>query len=114
GRRRSCRGDAELRVIEGAFSNYVDSVRGEWTTAGHLDVAGFARVFDRATDAFREHLGIGAQYAEATQCGVVVAEAHCIYLREARAGDALRFHTWLLGLNAKRMHIFHEMRRESD
>lgn len=102
------------RMIEATLSAHTECVRDEWTTAGHLDIAGFMRLFDRATDALREHLGIGGRYAETMQRGVVVAESHCTYLREARANDVLRFGTWLLGVADKRMHVFHEMRREPE
>lgn len=101
-------------MTEASFSAYSERVRAEWTVAGHLDVAGFARLFDRATDAFREHLGVGAGYAESTQRGMVVAESHCTYRREAREGDVLQFRTWLLGVAEKRLHVFHEMSREPE
>src|SRR5690349_9103013 len=101
-------------MIEPALSHHTERVRVEWTAEGHLDIAGFARVFDRATDAFRDHLGIGARYAAAAQAGIVVAESHFTYLREAAEGDMLRFTTWLLGVAEKRLHLFHEVRRDPD
>jgi acyl-CoA thioester hydrolase len=96
------------------FSDYVESVRPEWTAAGHLDVSRYLMLFDRATDAFRDHLGLGRDYAEANARGLVVAEAHLTYAQEVREGDVVRIRTRVLGIAPNRLHLFHEMRREAE
>src|SRR5437867_2037979 len=96
------------------FSGFLESVRSEWTVAGHLDVSRYLMLFDRGTDAFRDHLGLGRDYAEANARGLVVAEAHLTYAQEVREGDVVRVSTRLLGVKHNRMHLFHEMRREGE
>ena len=101
-------------MIDDAFAEFAVGVRPEWTAAGHLTVASFSLLFDLATDALREHCGIGGAYAEAYACSIVVVEAHLTYLREAREGDVLRFRTRVLDAAAKRLHLFHAMHRDDD
>lgn len=71
-------------------------------------------LFDRGTDAFRDHLGLGRDYADANARGLVVAEAHLTYAQEIREGDVVRVSTRMLGVAPNRMHLFHEMRREGE
>jgi len=96
------------------FSEYVETVRAEWTAAGHLEVSRYLMLFDRGTDAFRDHLDLGGGYADANARGLVVAEAHLTYAQEVRAGDVVRIATRVLGIAPNRMHLFHEMRREGE
>ena len=96
------------------FSAFGTVIRPEWTEGGHLAVGGFLTVFDRATDCFREHAGLGAGYAAQADRGMYVVEAHIAYQREVRAGDQVRVDTLLLGLDPKKLHLFHRMRHEPD
>jgi acyl-CoA thioester hydrolase len=98
----------------GAFSGFAIVVRPEWTATDHLTVASFSLLFDLATDALREHCGVGRGYAQAQASSIVVVEAHHTYLREVREGDRLRFRTRLLGAALKRLHVFHAMHREGE
>jgi acyl-CoA thioester hydrolase len=66
-------------------------------------------VFDLATDAFYDALGIGNAYREASGNSCFTAETHTVYEREVHLGDRLLVRCWLLGADAKRVHYFHEM-----
>lgn len=82
----------------------------EWIDSnGHLNLAYYVVIFDLATDAFYDALGIGNAYREASGNSCFTAETHTVYEREVHVGDKVRVHCWLLGADAKRVHYFHEM-----
>src|SRR5262249_46705963 len=76
-------------------------------------VAYYTLVFDRATDALLDRLGLGAAYRHATQCTIYVVEAHTSFRREVKQGDWVTVTTRLLGADGKRLHIFHRMVQEA-
>ena len=76
---------------------------------GHMNVAYYVLVFDHATDAFLDHIGLDDAHRDATGESVFVVEAHVTYEREAMEGDELSVTTQVLDCDAKRMHIFHRM-----
>jgi acyl-CoA thioester hydrolase len=89
---------------------YTDSVRPEWIDSnGHMNLAYYVVVFDLGTDRLYDALGIGNAYREATGYSCFTAETHTLYEREVRVGEPLRIATTLLGVDAKRLHYFHEM-----
>jgi acyl-CoA thioester hydrolase len=76
---------------------------------GHLNMAYYNVLFDRAVDEAYELLGCGLAYLEATKHSTFTAEAHVRYLRELHAGDAVRVTFQLLDFDAKRMHYFEQL-----
>lgn len=96
------------------LQEYAETVRPEWTAAGHLSVSHFLLLFDHASDAFRDSIGLGRAYVEDNLRGLVVAEAHLTYGREVLEGERIRIRTRLLGVAPRKLHIFHEMRREQE
>ncbi|HEY6431978.1 MAG TPA: thioesterase family protein [Acetobacteraceae bacterium] len=88
------------------------SVRPEWVDAnGHMNLAYYIVVFDHATDVAFAALGIGSAYRDQTGCSSFVVETHTLYEREVMENERLEVTTRLLGVDAKRLHIFHEMFR---
>lgn len=83
----------------------------EWTRRGHVDVGSFSRLFDLATDAFREAIGFGEAYSRAQARGLFVVEAHLTYRREVRETETVAVESRVLGCDAKRLHLFHRMLR---
>jgi acyl-CoA thioester hydrolase len=82
----------------------------EWIDAnGHMNLAYYIVLFDQATDLTYDVLGVGQAYREATGNSTFTAETHTLYERELRAGERVRVVPHLLGVDAKRMHYFHEM-----
>ena len=89
---------------------YTDTVRPEWIDSnGHMNLAYYVVVFDLGTDRLYDALGIGNAYREATGNSCFTAETHTLYQREVTVGEPLRVATTLLGVDAKRLHYFHEM-----
>mgnify|MGYP001269623380 FL=1 len=85
-------------------------IRPEWCDYnGHLNLAYYILVFDHATDAFWNDLGIGLQYRTRTNHSTFTVEAHITYDQEVLEGDEVRCTTQLLGFDDKRIHYFHRM-----
>ena len=76
---------------------------------GHMNLAYYVVVFDQATDALYDRLGIWLPYRQATGNSCFTVETHTIYENEVKLGDRVRVHTRLLGADSKRLHYFHEM-----
>ncbi len=93
---------APLRLHETA-------VAAEWTDYnGHLSEWAYLLVFGDSADAFFRFFGVDEAYRAAGR-SLFTAETHLRHLREARAGDRLRLTLQVLGVDAKRLHIAHEM-----
>jgi acyl-CoA thioester hydrolase len=73
---------------------------------GHLNMAYYNVLFDRAIDQFLEALGIGPTYVKARNATMFALEAHISYLRELKAGDRVVVDTHILDHDAKRAHLF--------
>jgi acyl-CoA thioester hydrolase len=76
---------------------------------GHLNMAYYNVLFDRAVDEVHELLGCGPTYLQQSRHSTFTAEAHVRYLRELRAGDPVRVTFQLLDFDAKRMHYFEQL-----
>src|SRR3984893_8868992 len=76
---------------------------------GHLNIAYYNVLFDRAVDEVYELLGLGLAYVEVSRHSSFTAEVHVRYLRELNAGDPVRVTFQLLGYDAKRLHYFEEL-----
>jgi acyl-CoA thioester hydrolase len=75
---------------------------------GHLNMAYYNVLFDRAVDEAFELLDCGAEYVK-TGFSTFTAEVHVRYLRELHAGDPVRVTFQLLEYDAKRMHYFEQL-----
>ncbi len=74
-----------------------------------MNLAFYVLVFDHATDAFWDTLGIGLDYRDRTNNSTFGVESHITYDREVLEGDEVRCTTQLLGFDDKRIHYFHRM-----
>lgn len=89
-------------------------VRPEWIDYnGHLNLAYYVLIFDQATDALWETLGIGSA-AKTAGHSTFAAECHILYKSELLEGQSVTIQTVVLGADAKRLHVAHEMRRTAD
>jgi acyl-CoA thioester hydrolase len=94
---------------------YNEVVRPEWIDAnGHMNLAYYIVVFDHATDAVFEALDIGIGYRERSGNSSFVVETHTIYEQEVLERHSVQVTTRLLGVDAKRLHLFHEMFRAGE
>jgi len=76
---------------------------------GHLNMAYYNVLFDRAADEVLELLGCGAEYVKSRRRSCFTAEAHVRYLRELHAGDPVRVTFQLLDFDRKRLHTFEQL-----
>jgi acyl-CoA thioester hydrolase len=81
---------------------------------GHLNMAYYNVLFDRAVDEVYELLGCGLAYLKETQHSCFTAEVHVRYLRELNAGDRVRVSFQLIDFDLKRLHYFEELRHADD
>lgn len=87
-------------------------VEQEWTDYnGHLNMAYYHLLFDRAVDAALVPLGLGPEVARDTGASVFTAQAQVHYLRELHAGDRVMVDTRLIAHDSKRLHYVQTMRR---
>lgn len=92
------------------FSRYEAVVQTDWIdTNGHMNLAYYIVIFDRGTAALFNALGIEKSYQDAKRCGVFAAETHTLYDREVLEGERVRITSQVMGADAKRLHIAHEM-----
>jgi acyl-CoA thioesterase FadM len=76
---------------------------------GHMNVSWYVHLFDRATWAFFEGLGIDEDYRRRTNTGMFAVEEHVRYLGELREGERLEVRTRLDGGGPKSVRLFHVM-----
>jgi acyl-CoA thioester hydrolase len=87
-------------------------VRPEWIDVnGHMNLAYYIVIFDHAIDVAYDALDVGTAYRERTGNSSFIVETHTLYEREAKEGERLRVTSRLLGVDAKRVHLFQEMFR---
>ncbi len=76
---------------------------------GHLNMAYYNVLFDRAVDEVYELLGLGLAYVQETHLSTFTAEVHVCYLRELLRDAPVRVSFQLLDFDAKRMHYFEQL-----
>src|SRR5215813_159280 len=95
------------------FAPFVSSlmrVEPQWIDYnGHLNMAYYNVLFDRAVDEVYELLGIGAAYLQDHKHSTFTAEVHVRYVRELRENDPVRVTFQLLDYDAKRFHYFEQL-----
>ncbi|WP_161849429.1 thioesterase family protein [Bradyrhizobium sp. CCBAU 051011] len=97
------------------FLSSVMQIEPQWIDYnGHLNMAYYNVMMDRAIDEMWLQLGIGPAYMKERQCSTFTAEAHVRYLREIHLGDPVQISVYLLGNDAKRLHTFEELRHASE
>lgn len=102
-------------MIPAPFVSSIMRLEPQWIDYnGHLNVAYYNVLFDRAVDEFYELIGLGPAYLERTGHSTMVVEAHVRYLRELKLDDPVRVTVQLLDYDAKRMHLFEELRHATE
>lgn len=81
---------------------------------GHMNVAFYVLAFEEATEALAAHVGLSPDRMEAAGTTLAVVEGHVTYDQEVMEGDPLRFTTLVAGVDAHRLHVFHEMFQNRD
>jgi acyl-CoA thioester hydrolase len=97
------------------FVSSVMHVEPEWIDYnGHLNMAYYNVLFDRAVDETYELIGVGADYVKRRRRSVFTAEVHVCYLRELHAGDPVRVTLQLIDFDSKRLHYFEQLFHAAD
>ena len=82
----------------------------EWTDYnGHLRDAYYLLVFSMATDAMMDMIGLDAAGRSATGHSMFTLESHVNYLLEVKQGTEIEVKTQILGVDAKRLHVYHSL-----
>ena len=90
--------------------SYRGKVLPEWIDwNGNMNVAYYVMAFDLATDALFDQLNMGKAYREGTNCSTFTLELHVNYLNEIHEGETFEVRSHILGVDRKRLHIFHDM-----
>jgi acyl-CoA thioester hydrolase len=98
-------------VLVAPFVSSIMRIEPPWIDYnGHLNVAYYNVLFDRAVDEVYELIGLGPAYLERHKHSTMVVEAHVRYLRELKLDDPVRVTVRLLDYDAKRMHLFEELK----
>ncbi|MFA6267894.1 MAG: thioesterase family protein [Pseudolabrys sp.] len=97
-------------AIPAPFISSVMRIEPAWIDYnGHLNVAYYNVLFDRAIDEFYEPLGLGPDYLKTTKHSTMVVESHVRYRREVHLDTPLRVTAQLLDFDAKRFHVYEEL-----
>ncbi|TVR08368.1 MAG: thioesterase [Salinarimonadaceae bacterium] len=81
---------------------------------GHLNLAYYHVLFDRALDEAFGLAGLGPEYVEERHASYFIAEAHTIYRRELRIEDTVRVTVQLIDFDDKRIHVYLEARHAAE
>jgi carnitine 3-dehydrogenase len=104
---RSIEADKPLRLLDTV-------VRPEWVDYNrHMSDFRYGQVFGDAMDALFRRAGVDESYRETGRMYYSV-ENHVRHLGQAKAGEPLYVTTQLLGVDDKRLHVFHRMHRGRD
>jgi acyl-CoA thioester hydrolase len=105
----------DAREVPAPFDRFRTVVRPEWIDHNqHMNMGYYLVVFDLATDAFLDWVGLDAAHRREQAITTFTLEGHITYQREVRLDDRLRFETRLIGFDAKRIHYIHEMYHEAE
>ena len=75
---------------------------------GHMNMAYYHVLFDRAVDEAFEVVGLGAEYLKAQNASYFTAELHTLYLRELPAYAVTRTTVRIVDFDQKRVHAYFE------
>ena len=81
---------------------------------GHMNMAYYHVLFDRAVDEAFGAVGLGPDYVEERGASFFAAEIHTLYKRELTAPDRVRATLQLIDHDEKRLHYYLEIRHAAD
>jgi acyl-CoA thioester hydrolase len=105
----------DLPLPPAPFLSSVMQIEPQWIDHnGHLNMAYYNVMFDRAIDEMWLQLGMGSPYVRERQGSSFTAECHVRYLREIHLGDPVQVTVYLLATDEKRIHTFEELRHATE
>jgi acyl-CoA thioester hydrolase len=107
--------DANAPLPPAPFLSSVMQIEQQWIDYnGHLNMAYYNVMFDRAIDQLWLKLGIGPSYMKERGGSTFTAECHVRYLREIHLGDPVQVSVLLVAADEKRLHTFEELRHATE
>ncbi|MEP7204293.1 MAG: thioesterase family protein [Ilumatobacteraceae bacterium] len=101
-------------TVDAPLDFYRGTVLPAWVDYNHhMTEAAYITAIGWASDALFSYIGDDDAYRAAGHSFYTV-ETHIAYLREAAERDPLHITTRVLGLDHKRLHIYHEMLNDQD
>ena len=92
---------------------YSATVQKEWIDSlGHVNFLEYQRIADLAGEEL--WVALGGEPASRGSLTVVIVQTHVHYLRELRLGDPVSVETQLIGYDARRIHLYHSVRRREE
>jgi acyl-CoA thioester hydrolase len=108
----------EKRVPVFFFAPFVSStmqVAPAWIDYnGHMNMAYYHVLFDRAVDEGFGLAGLGQDYVEERKASFFAAEVHTVYKRELKVRDEVRVTLQLVDFDEKRIHYYLEIRHATE
>ncbi len=102
-------------AVSAPFLSSVMQIEPQWIDYnGHLNMAYYNVMFDRAIDELWLRLGIGPGYMKERNGSTFTAECHVRYLREIHLGDPVQVSILLVAADHKRLHTFEELRHATE
>ncbi|WP_229428602.1 thioesterase family protein [Microvirga pudoricolor] len=81
---------------------------------GHMNMAYYHVLFDRAVEEAFSQVGLGHDYLEERKASYFVAEVHTCYTRELKMHDHVRVTVQLVDFDEKRLHYYMEIRHAEE
>lgn len=81
---------------------------------GHMNMAYYHVLFDRAVEEGFSVVGLGQDYVEERKASYFAAEVHVLYRRELKRGDSVRVTLQLIDFDEKRIHFYLEIRHAKE
>ena len=97
------------------YDRFVGEVKPEWIDPnGHMNLAYYLVLFDHAFDLILAEWDLDWAYTKRTRQSLFAVETHTLHEQELLAGEAVRVHSWVVGVDGKRLHIAQEMYRAAN
>lgn len=97
------------------FRSSVMAIEPSWIDYnGHLNMAYYNVLFDRAADEMFGRAGLGPDYIRDRGLSYMTAEIHVCYVREIFLTDPAVVTVRILDLDEKRLHVFSELRHATE
>ena len=108
----------DIRAPALFFAPFVSSamrVEPQWIDYnGHLNMAFYHVLFDRAVDEVFSLVGLNRDYVDNRHASTFTAECHILYKRELTESDQVRVTAQLIAFDDKRLHYYLEMRHATE
>ena len=105
----------DMKLPTAPFVSSVMQIEPQWIDYnGHLNMAYYNVMMDRAIDELWLQLGIGPDYKKERHGSPFPAECHVRYVREIHLGDPVQVTVYLLAADEKRLHTFEELRHATE